>query len=432
MSASPHTSRLLPRRALAVLGGLTLALAPAVTATPAATAAAAPERLALSPTADPSDSQTVTWRTSGEAEAVLEIAPAATPDQVQVVQGERTGSINGGVYHRATVSGLTPDTTYRYRVGDGADAVSEWQTFTTAAETAQPFDFLYFGDVQNDITEGAAPVIEAALADASEAELAVHPGDLINTAESDSEWAEWYDAFGTEATAGMNHVTTPGNHEYKVWSVSDYWPLQFPGAGNGPDDDDLENTVYYTDYQGVRFISLNANYVNAPWLDIVDWLEDQEYWLRTVLENNPNDWTVVTFHQPMFSNEPDRSNGPLRWMWLDVLEEYNVDLVLQGHDHSYGRGNLTANRTDDPAVQTGPVYVVAVTGPKMYDVDDSNWVNNGAEARVQLADTQTYQVVSVDGNQMDYVAKTIDGSIVDSFTITKDAESKRVTDTNVG
>jgi 3',5'-cyclic AMP phosphodiesterase CpdA len=104
-----------------------------------------------------------------------------------------------------------------------------------------------------------------------------------------------------------------------------------------------------------------------------------------------------------------------------------VDLVLQGHDHSYSRGNLVDNRTEDPEAHTGPVYVVAVTGPKMYDATDQNWTGNGAEARVQVTGTQTFQTVSVDGSTLEYVSTTAEGDLVDAFTITKDEDGKLVT-----
>ena len=303
------------------------------------------------------------------------------------------------------------------------------RSFTTADTHAVPFDFLYFGDVQNDICAGAAPVVRAALSAEPDAELAVHAGDLIDHAENDSQWGEWYDAFGPEGTGGINHLATPGNHEYSSNALSGHWKLQFPGVGNGPEEGvDLNETVHHTDYQGVRFIGLNSNYRDADVDDVDAWLRSQTEWLVQVLEDNPNEWTVVTFHHPLFSNSPGRDNEPLRRAWSEVLEEYDVDLVLQGHDHSYSRGNLVENRTEDPDVHTGPVYVVAVTGPKMYEADDVNWTSNGAEARVQVTDTQTFQSVSVDGSTLEYVSTTADGEVVDAFTIDKGGDGKLVTD----
>ncbi|MEU0492765.1 metallophosphoesterase family protein [Nocardiopsis sp. NPDC006139] len=420
-------SPLAARRAFALFGSTLLALTAVAATAPAATAATDPERVILTPTADPATSQTLTWRSDGSGDPVLQIAPAADPDRVDTVEGADTASVNG-TFHAATATGLTPGTDYRYRVGDGT-SFSPWRVFTTASSGADPFTFLYFGDIQNGISTGGATMVRAALAAEPDAELAVHAGDLINTADSESEWTEWFDAIGPEAAGTMNHITAPGNHEYSLLSLSRYWTAQFPGAGNGPTGGrHLPETVYHTDYQGVRFVVLNSNYRNAAPLSTRSWLDTQQRWLEETLESNPHEWTVVTFHHPVFSNSPSRDNRPLRDAWLDTLEEHGVDLVLQGHDHSYARGNLTANRTDDPAVQTGTVYTVAVTGTKMYDVSDGNWTSNGAEARVQIADTPTFQAVEVDGDRLVYTARTADGTVVDAFTIDK-SDGKRVTDT---
>lgn len=426
MPASPRSAA---RRTLAALGGAALTALPLLAATPHAHAQTVPERVLLSPTADPATSQTLTWRTADDQDQVLEIAPHTDPGQVTRVDANATARI-GGAYHAATATGLAPDTDYRYRVGDGAGSVTPWRTFTTPAQDARPFDFLSFGDIQNDITAGAAPVVRAALAAEPDAALAVHAGDLIDSANNDAQWGEWFDAFGADATGGINHLTAPGNHEYAGQRLSGHWTAQFPGAANGPTTGrDLPETVYHTDYQGVRFIVLNSNYRDAAPLGAAAWLDIQQRWLEQALQDNPHQWTVVTFHHPVFSNSPGRDNAPLRDAWLSTLEEYDVDLVLQGHDHSYSRGNLVAHRTEDPRVQTGPVYAVTVTGPKMYDAGDANWTRNGAEARVQAARTQTFQAVSVDGGTLEYEARTAQGTLVDSFTIVKDHDGKRVTDT---
>ncbi|SIO85379.1 hypothetical protein BQ8420_06650 [Nocardiopsis sp. JB363] len=372
----------------------------------------------------------MTWRTEDLDQGVrLELAPVRGASSTELVQPEHTGQTADRQYYRVTLTDLTPDTEYRYRVVPGEGAAGRWQSFTTADTDAVPFDFLYFGDIQNNIGSEATPVVRAALSAEPDAELAVHAGDLIDHAENDSQWGEWYDAFGPAATGGINHVTTPGNHEYASNALSGHWNLQFPGAGNGPEEGvDLSETVHRTDYQGVRFIGLNSNYRDADVDDVDAWLEAQTEWLVQALAENPNEWTVVTFHHPLFSNSPGRDNEPLRRAWLRVLEEYDVDLVLQGHDHSYSRGNLVENRTEDPHAHTGPVYVVAVTGPKMYEASDVNWTSNGAEARVQVADTQTFQSVSVDGSTLEYVSTTADGEVVDAFSIVKGEDGKLVTD----
>ncbi|MEU0237358.1 metallophosphoesterase family protein [Nocardiopsis sp. NPDC006198] len=421
-----------PGRVPAALCG-TLLVAGLCACTPQATSEQPVDRVLLSPTADPGTSQTVTWHASGAEESFLEIGPDDGSEETVRVDGSPTGGDEPGSTFAATATGLEPDTAYRYRIsasgaGEGSEEeTGDWRTFTTAAEGAEPFSFLYFGDIQNDITEDAAPVVRAGLEAVPDAELAVHSGDLIDDADSASQWDEWFDAFG-EASGSMNHVAAPGNHEYDD-GLSRHWGPQFPGAGNGPEQGaDLAGTAYHTDYQGVRFVVLNSNYREAAPEDPERWLDTQRDWLDRVLTDNPHPWTVVTFHHPVFSSDPERDNGPLREAWLPVLEEHDVDLVLQGHDHSYTRGVLAEGEDGDSGAHTGPVYVVSVAGPKTYDAGEDNWTDNGARVQVQREDTQTFQHVAVDGDTLEYRARTADGATVDAFTIVKDGDGKRVTD----
>jgi hypothetical protein len=92
----------------------------------------------------------------------------------------------------------------------------------------------------------------------------------------------------------------------------------------------------------------------------------------------PQRWTIVTQHHPIFSPANGRDNPELRAAWKPVFDEFKVDLVLTGHDHTYARSGDVAgrggsknmpsgyNQAYDPAI--GTVYVVSVSGPKMYNV----------------------------------------------------------------
>lgn len=173
--------------ALALAGGAALTLTPtaAVHAQPAPAAQSPTERITLSPTADPATSQTITWRGDHGDTALVRYAPAHDPEQTRDVQAHISTEA-AGTYYTATLTGLTPATAYDYRVGDGDTTLSDPHTFTTAAQDDAPFDFLYFGDTQNDITEEAAPVVRAALQAQPDAALALHAGDLINTSTNDA------------------------------------------------------------------------------------------------------------------------------------------------------------------------------------------------------------------------------------------------------
>ena len=79
----------------------------------------------------------------------------------------------------------------------------------------------------------------------------------------------------------------------------------------------------------------------------------------------------------VFSPGSDRDNKELRELWKPILDEYKVDLVLSGHDHTYARtGQVDTQdlknvpsgyqQAYDPNI--GTVYVVSVSGPKMYGI----------------------------------------------------------------
>ncbi|MDZ8170715.1 metallophosphoesterase family protein [Microbacterium xanthum] len=426
----------------------------------------APSRILLSLTETPATSIGVTWRTDAAIDAgsveVRELGgdtrsvPATTGEPVGFSSWEYSSRS-----HSAVIDGLSPETTYEYRVGTG-EHVSDWFSFTTAAESGA-FTFIGFGDAQNDLTEGFTPVAQMAFADVPEAAFALHPGDLINNSDRDVQWAEWFRA-QEPFTATIPTITTPGNHEYSGDQPLTQYHEHVTQPLNGPvataEDaytrafeeeiaEHLAESAFYVDHQGARIISLDDN----PGSGVTEFIPDevpacelercesaieiflrmQGEWLGDVLAENPHPWSIVTFHQPVFSTSEGRDNALVRNAWLPILEEHDVDLVLTGHDHSYGRGHLIANETDLDGVQTGPVYAVSVSGPKMYtlsDPDDNIWTQNGARQVTRAGNTQGYQVIDVTEQAIHYRAivavkqdgSTVDaevGEVFDEFTITK-------------
>ena len=177
----------------------------------------------------------------------------------------------------------------------------------------------------------------------------------------------------------------------------------------------MQETVYYLDYQGVRFISLDSNTAQAA----------QVPWLREVLENNPHPWTIVTFHHPVFSPASDRDNTELRELWKPLFDEFQVDLVLSGHDHIYARTgevdqakvfNVPSGYQQAYDPNIGTVYVVSVSGPKLYKVTKGKYAKRFAE------NTQLYQIINIEGNQLRFRAFTATGNLYDEFLLQKQPE----------
>ena len=240
--------------------------------------------------------------------------------------------------------------------------------------------------------------------------------------------------------------------------LSHHWRPQFEFPLNGPEG--LEETCYTINYHNLLLVGLNSN----------EQQDRQAQWLDEVLSENTAQWVVCTFHHPIFSTGKDRDNSELRALWKPIFDKYKVDLVLQGHDHTYGRTGLqvpsTLENESQPAVgsqsrqrlggtlpstlenesavgsgvkaqavsttipptvsnvptgvqkvdgQTGTVYVVSVSGPKMYSHRKQSFMQRVAE------DTQLYQVIHIDGGKLRFEARTAVGQLYDAFELHKQA-----------
>ena len=393
-----------------------------------------PDRIALSWTEDPATSFAITWRTDTsiqESKAQIAIAVDAPkydqgqwgfPDTSEKTAISERLDWKGlaSHHHSAHFTSLKPETTYAYRVGDGR-RWSEWFHYTTASEEAKPFSFIYFGDAQNELKAFWSRTIRQAYADKPEAKFIVHAGDLINSPGSNQEWGEWFYA-GSFIHSTLPIIATPGNHEYTRDDLNQplldpYWQKHFTLPNNGPQGRNLSEATYYLDYQGVRIVSLNSMEIEGR--DSTAYKIQLE-WLEKVLSENPSQWTIMTFHYPVYGAA--RSNSKrLKEHFAPLFEKYKVDLVLQGHDHVYARGtykNQPAGKRKRPN-NVGPVYVVSVSGPKMYSISHKkDWMDRVAEG------TQLYQILHVEESKIRYEAYTTTGKLYDAFELHKQGNDR--------
>ena len=398
---------------------------PTATAVPLAPATVQPERIILNLTADPATEMAISWRSAPGLSGQVQYAKATdSPDYVKApmtlaaVTDDATLAVREdpafrAAYHAAVLKDLEPDTVYAYRVGDGTHW-SEWLQFHTAAKTDAPFRFIYLGDMQNNVLSEASRTLRMAFRKAGDAAFVIHAGDLINRHDSDAEWGEWF-ASGGFLYAQTPQMPTPGNHEYGKdeaaragSSINGQWRRQFPLPENGSTDVPASReTNWYTDYQGLRLISIDSMQVDRDPIArkaIIQWLDG-------LLANNPSRWTVLFLHFPLFSSEPGRDNPKVRAALKPLVDKYKVDLVLQGHDHGYARGAIGP---DGPAADdAGATYAVSVAGPKMYDVGSLPWAKKSASR------TQAYQVIDVSPATLTYNAFTATGEPLDRVVLHK-------------
>ena len=156
-------------------------------------------------------------------------------------------------------------------------------------------------------------------------------------------------------------------------------------------------------------------------------IKEQTLWLEGVLSDPDRPkWTVVTFHHPVFSAAKDRDNPAIREAWRPLFEKHGVDLVLQGHDHTYARsgqgGPKNFENVPDGVCQqsSNTVYVVSVSGPKMYPLEDA-WDVSRIASGVQL-----FQVIHVSPDEVRYEARLASGELYDAFKLVKNDEGRSV------
>ncbi len=389
-----------------------------------------PDRITLNVTENMAREASVTWRTSTEVkEGFLEIAEAQSDPmfiQRSVRVEARTQTLDArdvkaagtrANYHSATINKLKPNTTYAYRVGDGT-LWSEWFQFKTASENdPDPFSFLYVGDAQNYILELWSRLIRESFRKAPDARFFIHAGDLVNHAHREQEWHEWFTAGGFIHSM-IPAMPTPGNHEYRPRQdgneedpsiLSIQWRAQFNLPPNGPSG--LKETAYFFDYQNTRFVSLNSNRSFGA----------QARWLDKVLKDHGKEWVVITYHHPMYSAASERDNDQLRKAWKPIFDKYNVDLVLQGHDHSYARGHTEpVNVPNGVNVmdRAGTMYVVSISGGKMYETG-GDWAEFGAIKDRTAERTQLFQVITIEDKKLVYESYTPLGELYDAFELHK-------------
>jgi 3',5'-cyclic AMP phosphodiesterase CpdA len=376
-----------------------------------------PDRVILGYKGDPATSQAVNWRTDStvkDAVAALHEADPSPdfPNKARIVKALSIPTKLDEwsvIYHEVNFTDLKPATQYVYRVGNGTQW-SEWFHFKTASDKPAPLSFLYFGDAQNDVRSLWSRAIRGAYSTLPKANFMIHAGDLINRSNNDYEWGEWFEAGGW-INGMVPNLATPGNHEYYrdglKEKVSKHWRPQFALPENGPED--LLETAYYIDYQNTRLIFLNSEEATSSRSS----RNTQAKWFEQVASKNPNRWTVVVHHHPIYSTKQGRDNDDWREKMEPLYKKYKVDIVLQGHDHTYGRG-INIPQGQSRKKPDGPIYVVSVSGPKMYDIGLQNWMDRAA------SNTQLYQAITIDQNKLSFKAFTVNGDLYDAFNLEKD------------
>lgn len=360
-------------------------------------------------------------------------------------------------YFKCDVRGLTADTEYEYKIGikGSTDEANQWSkiyTFKTPAENVSDFSFIAVGDTQgsswNELRLTRAAYDEAFEASGSPA-LILHTGDVVELGGTQRLWNGYFKALGDYAASTPlfatigNHDTwfTGGTHPTNDGNLYFDYHFNHPNNGgtavldmsklNGVSDPSMlylaqnaDETVYSFNYGDVHFISLNSGAFDNNNDSAL--LRAQYDWLKADLEANQDaKWTILIQHQPVYhrlGGVNDRGNG----IYNDLLETYEVDLVLQGHSHLVTRtypmkgGQIVTKQISDTIPQgTGTIYTTIGSSSIYHDgLTDGSHVKEMFLVAISEAQQAAYTVIDVKDGNLTLTTRQLNGLILDQFTIT--------------
>jgi hypothetical protein len=328
----------------------------------------------------------VSWYASAQTNQVVQLAPTSELQDGAFPSIARTypavvaaNTVNGGFNGHAILEHLEENTEYSYRVG-GDGAWSATYAFKTRKFDGN-FDFLFFGDPQIGSSgnvpkdqAGWADTLKVALAANPEAELLVSGGDQVETAGVETQWTAFLApnelrAYPWVATIG-NHDVGSKAYEQHLWTPNTDRALSHYTTGANRSGGD-----YWFIYKDVLFIDLNSNAYLTSAQAGVDADEAHIGFIRNVVQQQGAraKYTVLVYHHSIYSpavHANDGDNQERRRDFPVAFSQLGVDLVLQGHDHSYSRSYLIdhgfkQNPDEKPgatSVFQGPGGVIYVTG----------------------------------------------------------------------
>ena len=352
---------------------------------------------------DPTTMKAVNWISSPKAPAqVLQYKVEGAEEWTTVeasseLQTFTKGGNSAANFNGTVLTGLTPATTYEYRVGS-EEAYSDVLTFTTSEKTEKT-KFFVLGDMQSeDITNISAL---SDMISKGNYNFGIQTGDMVDDTTLYSSWVDVTTLLGVEKFGSVDTLHVLGNHEYAGDATGEkakaLYSLQESVAGS----------AYSATYGNVYVAVINYSGNSKEYKEALDWVvEDAKASNAT--------WKILALHQPAYYTNNVGGNGDVHALVPPAVDEADIDFVFAGHDHSYAR---TAPMTGGKVNEDGAVYFICgSSGEKKYDV------TNNDDFNFEIA-TQNYDGVylSIETTKHTFDVKTYnaDGALLDQYSTIK-------------
>jgi len=256
-------------------------------------------------TSDPKTSRTITWQSTISSGEVIMGGNSYTSTAT---------SNNSYYFHRVDISGLSAGETYSYIAGS-AGYYSPVYSFKTENSSGD-FTILHITDPQIGSGSNADDaaiwkrVIETARNKSPEAVFVVNTGDIVENAAERR--IPYYFDYAQETIAELAFVYSLGNNDSPDWYNRYFYT---PDNGHG-------GILYSFDYGNTHFVNIDSNITLSA---------AQLAWLENDLKISSRKWKVAMTHQGNYGRS-GRNTALTR-----LFDQYNVDLVLIGHNHFYAR-----------------------------------------------------------------------------------------------
>jgi hypothetical protein len=259
-------------------------------------------------------------------------------------------------YQHALLTRLDPDTTYHYSVSNDGINWGPDTTFRTGKAGVVDFRFCATGD-EDTFTTSSRPVMQSIAS--FDPDFTIVAGDLSYAADDGTykgtgvpepynpiAWDEYFGLLGPSAAQSIPWMVGMGNHDVEPLTDDGFAGIltRFPHLGaNAATAGSGSKVVQSFKYGNVAIIGLDDSDVSA--LDTVNngytggqqttWLTEQLTKYRD--PRSGVDFIVVFFHHCPYCSGGPCSDGGDRYAWQPIFDRFDVDLVINGHNHLYER-----------------------------------------------------------------------------------------------
>jgi len=291
--------------------------------------------------------------------------------------------------HSYVIANLQAATKYYYRVTSGTDI--HYGSFHTApAATAQNLKFFAYGDTRSypaDHHIVAGKIINELNTDEEFQTFIISTGDLVHEGDYEDNWDNQFfnPAYPNiiSMLSQLPYQACMGNHEGNGLLLQKYFPYPF-----------VSGRYWSFDYGPAHFVVVDQYTSYIPRSAQLTWIEND---LATT--NKP--WKFICLHEPGWTAGHNSSNSSVQNYIQPLCEQYNVPVVIGGHNHYYARAvvndihHITTGGGGAPLYTPDPSYPYVVTASQGHH----------------------FCKIEIEGGILNFYAVDVNGNEIDNFAI---------------